>query len=338
MRKTKVVVICVLVVALLIGFITKTKAVTVSPTLPETVYAGESFELVLSFEKKVSALTGRIKFDGSAVEVDSNNAEYVEGKSTGSVTLTSFAMNDSDAKTSFKVKFKAKQVESQKTVEFSLADFTVAFVDRDGGECTGTYTVTINTGTPPISQQLTLSKEQVNLKVGESETVSAQGMGTIRWSSSDTNIATVNNGTITAVAEGSTTIVVTDESSNKRITVNVTKAEENNNGGGQSGEQNGGNSNGNQNGGESNGGSSNGGQSGETNQSENGGSSNNNGSSSNSNSGSSSSSSTENEYYVSSSSNSTSPRKISQTGETGIIVGVIAFAVIVGYVFRKKSK
>ncbi|MGE5416831.1 MAG: Ig-like domain-containing protein [Acidobacteriota bacterium] len=97
---------------------------------------------------------------------------------------------------------------------------------QDGGKydrCT--VTVAANT---PVSG-VTLDKHTINLEIGGSagaltatiQPTNASNKNVI-WSSSDTSVATVNNGTVTAVGAGTATITVTTEDWGKTDTCQVT--------------------------------------------------------------------------------------------------------------------
>ena len=58
------------------------------------------------------------------------------------------------------------------------------------------------------AREVTLNRSSVSLYVGDTTTLSANGGGSYAGSSSDTGVATVNNGTVTAVGRGSATITV----------------------------------------------------------------------------------------------------------------------------------
>jgi uncharacterized protein YjdB len=67
-----------------------------------------------------------------------------------------------------------------------------------------------NKETPVLAPTLTLSPVSASLKVGEMTTIEASGTATnIEWTSSDTTVATVFHGIVTAHAIGSTKIVAT---------------------------------------------------------------------------------------------------------------------------------
>lgn len=90
----------------------------------------------------------------------------------------------------------------------------------------GTATVTAKYGTASatckvtVSNSIVLDTTQVTLKVGESVKVTADATGTVEWSSLDKSIATVQDGMITAVNIGVTT--VNAKCGNSTVSVKVT--------------------------------------------------------------------------------------------------------------------
>ncbi|KAG4252124.1 hypothetical protein PC116_g329 [Phytophthora cactorum] len=81
--------------------------------------------------------------------------------------------------------------------------------------------------------KIVVSKNELALEVGESSSITATGVYTdastsnitvnASWSSDDTAVATVYNGTITAKSEGQATVIVSYENKPQSIQVNVTK-------------------------------------------------------------------------------------------------------------------
>ena len=87
----------------------------------------------------------------------------------------------------------------------------------------------VNTPQPRTVETITLSTAAVSLKVGESTTVTAtvSPEASVTWTSGNSEIATVENGTITAKGEGETAITVaTANQATATVKVTVTKAEE----------------------------------------------------------------------------------------------------------------
>jgi hypothetical protein len=113
---------------------------------------------------------------------------------------------------------------TDKTVIWNTSNASVASVDQTGkvtavrsgssiitakaGEKEATCTVTV---TVPVTT-ITLDKTSLILEIGQTETLAATvgpedaTDNTINWSSSNTSVATVANGVVTAVAEGNATI------------------------------------------------------------------------------------------------------------------------------------
>ncbi len=115
-------------------------------------------------------------------------------------------------------------------VAAGTANITVTTTD---GSKTATCAVTVTTGTtpPPATVAVTgvtLNKTTTSLTVGQTETLTATVAPanatdqTVTWSSSNTAVATVANGVVTAVAAGTANITVTTTDGNKTATCAVT--------------------------------------------------------------------------------------------------------------------
>lgn len=136
---------------------------------------------------------------------------------------------------------------TNQAVSYSSSNENVAVVNSDGlitatGAGTATITVTTDDGgktatcsvsvTAPVGDisvdSVALSKISLDLVVGHTDTISAiiypsnATNQNVSWSTSNANIATVNNGTITAIAEGTATITVTTQDGHKTATCVVT--------------------------------------------------------------------------------------------------------------------
>ena len=133
-------------------------------------------------------------------------------------------------------------------VRWAAVDTNIATVDEDGvvtavadgstnvyakfnnGTISGRYKVTVKTPVVELTD-FTLSEESLNLTVGQSQTVAVQEFvpadatdTTLTWISSDTAVATVDAGKITAVGAGTATITATHGSIVKTVNVTVTEA------------------------------------------------------------------------------------------------------------------
>lgn len=133
-------------------------------------------------------------------------------------------------------------------VRWAAVDTNIATVDEDGvvtavadgstnvyakfnnGTISGRYKVTVKTSVVELTD-FTLSETSLNLTVGQSQTVAVQEFvpadatdTTLTWISSDTAVATVDAGKITAVGAGTATITATHGSIVKTVNVTVTEA------------------------------------------------------------------------------------------------------------------
>ncbi|MBE7088372.1 MAG: hypothetical protein E7370_02450 [Clostridiales bacterium] len=103
-------------------------------------------------------------------------------------------------------------------IEWESSDSTIASVNKSGivtGRKEGTVTITAYAGEASATcevtvnaVQVTLSQSTATIERGETLelTATASDNGTITWSSSNEAVATVNNGVVTALKEGSATI------------------------------------------------------------------------------------------------------------------------------------
>ena len=103
---------------------------------------------------------------------------------------------------------------------------TITVTTEDGGK-TATCAVTVAAATVPVTG-VTLNKTSTSLYVGETAQLTATVLPdnatnkNVTWSTSDPSVATVENGTVTAVGRGTATITVTTEDGTKTATCTVT--------------------------------------------------------------------------------------------------------------------
>lgn len=186
-----------------------------------TAKAGDRTATCKVTVKAISEVTG--------ISLDKTEAELEEGES---VTLKATVEATGSA---------------DKTVTWSSSDESVATV-KDGtvtgvkagtavitakaGDKTATCTVTVKEKVISEVTGITLDQEKAELEVGASvalkATVEATGDAdkTVTWSSSDESVATVGNGTVTAVKAG--TAVITAKAGDKTATCTVTVKEKEN--------------------------------------------------------------------------------------------------------------
>ena len=114
----------------------------------------------------------------------------------------------------------------------STGNATITATSQADGTKSGTCTVTVTDSTVHVTG-VTLNKNSTSITAGGSETLTATVSPnnatnkSVTWSSSNTGIATVSNGTVTGVAGGTATITVTttDGSHTATCTVTVTTAQ-----------------------------------------------------------------------------------------------------------------
>lgn len=105
-----------------------------------------------------------------------------------------------------------------KVATITIGEVTVNLTQQPSA----TVAVTVEASTEPA---LTLDKTQVTLSVGGTDTVVAAAVNSeeaVTWSSDNTNVATVADGTITAVAPGTATVTATLGTTGVTVTVTVT--------------------------------------------------------------------------------------------------------------------
>lgn len=130
---------------------------------------------------------------------------------------------------------------TDKTVSWSSSDTSVATVDQSGtikAQKSGQSTITASAGDKKATceitvitpvENVTLDRTSVSLEVGQSTTLVATispndaDNKTVAWSTSDDSVASVNNGTIQALSEGTATITATVDGKAASCVVTVQK-------------------------------------------------------------------------------------------------------------------
>lgn len=99
-----------------------------------------------------------------------------------------------------------------------------AYISVSDGVYTATCAVTVANAAAPVVVNLSVSPTTLNLVVGNTSTLTASynGTGTLSWKTSNSAVATVANGKVTAKAAGTATITVSDGSKSATCTVTVT--------------------------------------------------------------------------------------------------------------------
>ncbi len=109
-------------------------------------------------------------------------------------------------------------------VALGTANISATAKDKDGNQLTANCIVTVkNISVTGVS----LNKSSITISLNNSETLTATispsnaSNKNVTWTSNDTSIATVNNGVVTGIGLGNTTITVTTEDGNKTASCSV---------------------------------------------------------------------------------------------------------------------
>ena len=169
------------------------------PTVSSVIVSPSSLSLDLN-GTKTSNLTATVNGDNDPsqeVTWNSSNASVATISSTGVVTAK------------------------------AVGNATITATSQADGTKSGTCTVTVSDSTVHVTG-VSLNKDSISLTVGGSETLTATVSPNnatnqnVTWSSSNTTVATVSNGAISAKATGSSTITVTTVDGSYTATCTVT--------------------------------------------------------------------------------------------------------------------
>lgn len=230
MKKKKIFLSLILGIIAMIALSIQSKAATLTTSeTPTTVYSGQKFKIVMSFDEEVFSASGYLGYDSSLVTLKKpeNSKVEISPEYSKNVLAWIYAPNENVTTKRIEVDATAANVDEEKVVEFKTSD-VVYNSGKDQSEGTiadQTFKVTIKP-----NKDLSVGKTEVSLKKGETETITAEGNGKLTWKSSNENIAKVEDGKITAISEGTATITVTDEAGKtKEIKVTVSDANSANN-------------------------------------------------------------------------------------------------------------
>ena len=171
------------------------------------------------------------KYPVTGVTLDKTSCEMTEGDE---FTLTA-TINPSNA-TNKNVSWKSRntsvaRVSNGKVTALRAGSATITVTTEDGGK-TATCEVTVNPKVYPVTG-VTLDKTSYEMTKGDDFTLTATitpdnaTNKNVSWKSSNTSVATVSNGKVTAIKAGSATIIVTTEDGGKTATCVVTVIEVN---------------------------------------------------------------------------------------------------------------
>ena len=199
------------------GKVTALKAGTTTITVT-TEDGSKTATCSVTVNAKVYPVTG--------VSLDKTTATLTEGET---LTLTA-TVNPSNA-TNKNVSWKSSNtsvatVSGGKVTALKAGSATITVTTEDGSK-TATCSVTVNAKVYPVTS-VSLNKSTATLTEGETLTLTATVNPSnatnknVSWKSSNTSVATVSNGKVTAVKAGSATITVTTEDGGKTATCSVT--------------------------------------------------------------------------------------------------------------------
>lgn len=222
--------ICLVIIAILITvLVMSNNANAAEPSASvdaTTVEIGKSITLKINFHKSIMATDGKIivsdvnsgvKLDSVDISSESNSVVYSKDGNGFQYTGTDTSNNISE------IIFKITGNKAA-NAKVDIIINALQYVNSETGDNTGTFTYSENISFTEPDVPLTITPSNFTLKVGETKDLQASVEG-VTWSSNKEEIATVNNGKVTAIAEGTAEITATKDDKTAKATVTVTKAE-----------------------------------------------------------------------------------------------------------------
>ena len=162
----------------------------------------------------------------TSVSLDKTSASLTEGE-----TITLTATVNPDNATNKNVSWKSSNTSVASVVDGKVtalkAGTTTITVTTEDGNKTATCNITVNAKVYPVTG-VSLDKTSASLTEGETITLTATvnpdnaTNKNVSWKSSNTSVASVVDGKVTALKAGTTTITVTTEDGNKTATCKIT--------------------------------------------------------------------------------------------------------------------
>lgn len=222
--------ICLVIIAILITvLVMSNNANAAEPSASvdaTTVEVGKTITLKIDFHKSIMATDGKIivsdvnsgvKLDSVDISSETNSVVYSKDGNGFQYTGTDTSNNISE----IIFKITGNKVANAKV---DVIINTLQYVNSETGDNTGTFTYFENISFTEPDVPLTITPSNFTLKVGETKDLQASVEG-VTWSSNKKEIATVNNGKVTAIAEGTAEITATKDNKTAKATVTVTKAD-----------------------------------------------------------------------------------------------------------------
>lgn len=168
------------------------------------------------------------KVNATSVEIDVTDVQILIGE-TKELTATVSPSNTTDKTITWKSDNKdVVMIDSEgELVAMSVGEATITATTSNGKEAS--VNVTVN---PIKVSEIKVNESEVNLKVGDSVTLTAEVLPedatdkTVEWSSENPEIVTVENGVIKAIASGTTKVICQSKDGVKsEVSVTVEKEE-----------------------------------------------------------------------------------------------------------------
>ena len=165
-------------------------------------------------------------YNVESVSLDKTNITLTEGDSK-TLTATVYPDNATNKNVSWRSSnTSVATVNNGVVTAIKAGTATITVTTEDGGK-TATCQVTVNARMYNV-ESVSLDKTNITLTEGDSKTLTATVYPdnatnkNVSWRSSNTSVATVNNGVVTAIKAGTATITVTTEDGGKTATCQVT--------------------------------------------------------------------------------------------------------------------
>lgn len=222
--------ICLVIIAILITvLVMSNNANAAEPSASvdaTTVEVGKTITLKIDFHKSIMATNGKIivsdvnsgvKLDSVDISSETNSVVYSKDGNGFQYTGTDTSNNISE------IIFKITGNKAA-NAKVDVIINTLQYVNSETGDNTGTFTYFENISFTEPDVPLKITPSNFTLKVGETKDLQASVEG-VTWSSNKEEIATVNNGKVTAIAEGTAEITATKDNKTAKATVTVTKVD-----------------------------------------------------------------------------------------------------------------
>ena len=202
---------------------TKTMTLLAGATKKLSVKGGKNFK---SSNKKVVSVSKKGVLTAIMPGTATITAKSKSGKYTVKVTVPEMTISETSAEV-FIGSTHDLRAENGFNITWSSSNEQVATVNNGTvtGVNAGTAVITASAGKASVSctvtvPQFTISQASATLNIGESVTLKVSGAASVSWSSSNTAVATVADGVVKAVDDGSAVITATAGSNS--VTCNIT--------------------------------------------------------------------------------------------------------------------